>query len=369
MARTGIPTRLQKEHYQISPDYVRISMAAAIELGLKPGKINRCNCGCINLLQNYPQGCAANCSYCGLARERPGLAEENSFIRVDWPLFETDIVAEKIAEKEASDTVGRVCIAQVQDHRAVADLIDMAKRVHGAAPDVPISALVTATLLNEDDLHDIKETGVDIIGVGLDAASEKVFIRTRGKLAKGPHQWGHHWEIVRKAREIYGPMKVNCHIVVGLGETDEDLIDLFYLLKSEQIAGYLFSFNPEPGTEMQNVFRTPIKRWRRIQYVKHLIEEYDLDREAIEFDSEGILVRLEPPQQLASDAFSTGLAFMTNGCPDRQGVMACNRPYGSYRPGEEYRDYPFVPESDERRVIAKQARLEEVWKEAERVIA
>ena len=68
----------------ISPDFVRISMAAAIELGLKPGKIHGCGCGCINLLQNYPEGCFANCSYCGLARERPGLAEENSFIRVDF---------------------------------------------------------------------------------------------------------------------------------------------------------------------------------------------------------------------------------------------------------------------------------------------
>ena len=157
MATTGIAVKDQEEHFQISPDYVRISAAAAIELGLKPGQINRCNCGCINLLQNYPQGCAANCSYCGLARERPGLAEDNSFIRVDWPLFETDLVAEKIGEKDRSSTVGRVCIAQVQDHRAVADLIDMSERVRRAAPQVPISALVTATLLNTEDLYDIQE--------------------------------------------------------------------------------------------------------------------------------------------------------------------------------------------------------------------
>ncbi len=34
---------------QISPDWVRISMAAAIELGLKPGRMFRgCSCGCIS---------------------------------------------------------------------------------------------------------------------------------------------------------------------------------------------------------------------------------------------------------------------------------------------------------------------------------
>ena len=83
---------------RVSPDWVRISMAAAIELGLKPGRISGCRCGCINLLQNYPEGCFANCSYCGLARHRPGLAEDNSFIRVSWPLFRTDEVAAKIGE-------------------------------------------------------------------------------------------------------------------------------------------------------------------------------------------------------------------------------------------------------------------------------
>ena len=108
-----------QDETRMSPDYVRISTAAAIELGLKPGRMMRgCGCGCINLLQSYPGGCRANCTYCGLARERPGVAEESSFIRVSWPLHATDLVAEKIAEKEARSTVGRVCIAQVQDYRA-----------------------------------------------------------------------------------------------------------------------------------------------------------------------------------------------------------------------------------------------------------
>lgn len=360
MATTGIPTKLQDQHFQISPDFVRISVAAAIELGLTPGRINGCSCNCINLLQNYPQGCAANCSYCGLARERPGLAEDNSFIRVDWPLYETDLVVEKIAEKESRDTVGRVCIAQVQDHRATDDLIDMACRVHKASPMVPISALVTATLLSEDDLFRIKDSGVDIIGVGLDAVTEDLFLRTRGRLAKGPHRWDQHWEIVRAARRIYGPMKVNCHLIVGLGETDEEMFDMIYQLKEEQIAGYLFSFNPEPGTEMQDVPRAPLKRWRRIQFVKNLIEEYDLKRNALEFSTEGELVRIDYPQDPARLALENGTAFMTNGCPDRQGVMACNRPYGSYRPGEDFRDYPFLPDRDELKKIKAQTKLDEI---------
>ena len=61
-------------------------------------------------------------------------------------------------------------MAQVQDHRANMDLVDMISRVRLQAHDVPISALVTATLLNEEWLMQIKDSGADIIGVGLDAA-------------------------------------------------------------------------------------------------------------------------------------------------------------------------------------------------------
>jgi len=359
MAKGTLSSKEQAEQLQISPDYVRISMAAAIELGLKPGRLFRdAHCGCINLLQNYPEGCYANCTYCGLARERPGAPEDNTFIRVAWPLYPTDLVAEKIAERQ--DRTGRVCIAQVQDHRAYDDLIDMTQRVRRVS-DVPISALVSATTLNEERLQRIKEAGADIIGVGLDAASKEVFDGTRGKGARGPHDWDYHWHIVRAARRIYGPLKVNCHIIVGLGETDYDLVDLFYQLKDDQIAGYLFAFNPEPGTAMQAVPRAPLHRWRRIQLIKYLIEERNLLREAIEFDAKGNLTRVTAPELIVEAAVNTGMPFMTNGCPDRTGVMACNRPYGSYRPGEEFRDYPFPPSADDLLVIRQQIRLEEVW--------
>jgi len=369
MKKINTPSHLQSEEFQISPEYVRISMAAAIELGLKPGRISRCNCSCINLLQNYPQGCYANCTYCGLARERPGAAEDNSFIRVAWPLFPTDLVAERIAEKERQSGVGRVCVAQVQDHRANRDLIDMTQRVRRQAPEVPISALVTATLLNEDWLHRIQDAGADIVGIGLDAASEDVFYETRGKGTKGPHDWHGHWKIVRKARELFGPMKVNCHLIVGLGETDQDLVSLFHQLKSEQIAGYLFSFNPEPGTTMENAARVPIVRTRRIQLVKYLIEEHDLPEAAVRFDASGAIREIDAPKELLDSATNTGLPFMTNGCPDREGTMACNRPYGSYRPGEEFRDYPFLPEADDLAVIRREMHLPEVTAPPEAAVA
>jgi biotin synthase len=152
-------------------------------------------------------------------------------------------------------------------------------------------------------------------------------------------------------------MKVNCHIIVGLGETDRELVNMFYQLKSEQIACYLFSFNPEPGTSMQDAPRAPMHRWRRIQLAKHLLEERNLPPDAIEFDAEGNIERVDAADVLIEGAIESGVPFMTNGCPDREGNMTCNRPYGSYRPGEEFRDYPVPPNDDDLVVIRKQLRL------------
>ncbi len=355
MSAKRLPAELA-EDFKTSPDHVRVSLAAAMTLGLKPGRLFRnATCDCVNLLENYPAGCYANCTYCGLARERPGLAQDNTFIRVGWPLFSTDLVAEAVADNLAR--VGRVCVAMVQDKRAYPDLIEIARRIRRRS-DVPISALVTATLLDAPKLETIREAGADIVGIGLDAASEAVFFRTRGRGARGPHSWAQHWEIARAARRIFGPMKVNCHVVVGLGETDRDLVELFYRLKAETIAAYLFSFNPEPGTAMADAPRPPLHRWRRIQLTKYLIERHDVPREAIGFDAEGALRVVSVPRALVDACLADGLAFMTNGCPDRNGAMACNRPFGSYRPGEAFRDYPFVPEDEDAPLIRAETRFD-----------
>ena len=82
-----------------SPDYVQMSTAAAITLGLVPGKMHRCGCTrCLNLLLTYPEGCRANCAYCGLARHREAERDyaDRNFIRVDWPAVPMEEVGENV---------------------------------------------------------------------------------------------------------------------------------------------------------------------------------------------------------------------------------------------------------------------------------
>ena len=83
-----------------SPEYVQMSTAAAITLGVTNGRMYRCSCTrCLNLLLTYPEGCRANCAYCGLARHREAERDyaDRNFIRVDWPAVPMDAVVEKVA--------------------------------------------------------------------------------------------------------------------------------------------------------------------------------------------------------------------------------------------------------------------------------
>jgi biotin synthase len=53
---------------------------------------------------------------------------------------------------------------------------------------------------------------------------------------------------------------------------------------------------------------------------------------------------------------------MTNGCPGGNGEPGCTRPYGSYRPAEPFRDYPFVPAASDLEEIRQQLSLDDVVK-------
>ena len=50
-----------------------------------------------------------------------------------------------------------------------------------------------------------------------------------------------------------------------------------------------------------------------------------------------------------------GFAFMTSGCPatdDR--YAACNRPLANERPSETFRNYPFIPDANDKNTIREQ---------------
>lgn len=345
---------------QISPDFVRLSAASAMALRLQSGRFARdFDFGGINLLLNYDNGCLSDCAYCGLARTRPGDYEDKSFIRVDWPLFDTDTVVDRMARYAGKLT--RLCISMVTHGSAYQDTVEITRRI-AARVKTPLSILVAPPTLNRERLQVFKDLGVDMIGVGLDAVTEQVFFDRRTNVPNGGLKWENYWDVINHSRDIFGPWKVNIHCVVGLGETDRDLVDMFYHLKERQILAYLFCFNPEPDSRMADHPKSPIHRWRRIQLIKYLIETEDLPAGALHFDADGSLAGLGVAAQRLDALLRSpegGIPFMTDGCPGENGEPGCTRPYGSYRPAEEYRDFPFLPETDDMAAIRRELNLEQ----------
>ncbi|MGD0942972.1 MAG: radical SAM protein [Acidimicrobiales bacterium] len=347
----GLPTK-------DSPEYVRISMASAIALRMRSGQFSRdFGFGGINLLLNYEQGCRSDCGYCGLARTRPGSYEDKSFIRVEWPLVRTDDLVERVALFEPGLT--RLCISMVTHGRAYRDTCDIARRI-AERVRTPVSVLVAPPTLRRERLETFRSIGVDMIGIGLDAVTEKLFRSIRTEVPAGGLKWEKYWEVVTDARDIFGPWKVNVHTLVGLGESDQDLLALFVALRDRQIFSYLFCFNPEPDSRMAAQPQPSLRRWRRVQLARHLIEVEGYGLEQFGFDSGGGIARVRADRSAIEEVVADGRAFMTNGCPGEKGEPGCTRPYGSYRPGESFRDYPFLPAASDLEEIGRQLGLDDV---------
>ena len=343
-----------------SPDWVRISMASAIALRFRSGKFTRdFEFGGMNLLLNYEDGCRSDCGYCGLARTRPGTYEDKSFIRVEWPLVETDELVARMAARD--DTMTRLCISMVTHPHAYRDTLDISARIT-ANVRAPLSILVAPPTLNRAKLERFKDVGVDMIGIGLDAVTEDLFrsIRTDVPAGGAGLSWAKYWEVVNDAREIFGPWKVNCHTLVGLGETDRDLVDIFTRLRDREIFSYLFCFNPEPDSRMADHPKSPLRRWRRIQLAKHLIETEGFGPDQFDFDADDNLTVLDGDAEVVERSVASGIPFMTNGCPGAGGEPGCTRPYGSYRPSEPIRDFPFLPNEEDLAGIRTDLALDEL---------
>jgi len=334
-----------------SPEYLRTSLAAAITMGFKNGRFFRdAELYCMNLLITYKDGCTANCAYCGLSKIRPGEYEDKSFIRVSWPLYKTDEIIERIKENER---IKRVCISMITRRKAVEDTIEIAKRIRKKS-DVPISFLISPTVVIEDDFKLFKEAGADKIGIAIDAATEELFEKYRGKGVNGPHKWKRYWECFREAVKYFGKGNVGSHFIVGLGEREYEMLKAIQDIKDLGGETHLFSFFPEEGSILENHNRPPIPQYRRIQMGRYLIDNDISHLKYMKFDGNGRVLDFGIK---IDDFVLKGEPFMTSGCKGKDGRVACNRPFANEKPSEELRNFPFLPEKEDIEKI-----MEEMWK-------
>jgi biotin synthase len=350
-----------------SPEFVRLSSAAAMTLGLKPGRFYRnAKLHCLNLLLSYEDGCIGRCAYCGLSGARSLAEGEKSFIRVDWPTHSMDEVLDRM--KPPPDEIERVCISMVTRRRAVDDVKTTSRRIREVT-DLPVSFLVAPTVMPPSDCEKefaaFKDAGAGWIGIAVDAATSELFERYRGRGIEGPHRWDRYWESVEAALRVFGEARVGIHLIVGLGETEREMAGVIQRARDLGARTHIFSFFPEEGSALVRHAQPPVEQYRRVQLARFLIDEGLTTAREMSFDERGRITGFGVGEATLDEVVGSGLPFRTSGCPGKTvaeaafgkvEVAACNRPYANCLPGSEIRNFPFQPDADDIALVKKQLR-------------
>ena len=361
--QTTQPVQFYRPNYHVktpqmrSPEYVQMSTAAAITLGLVAGRMHRTSCThCLNLLVTYPEGCRANCAYCGLARHREEARDyaDRNFIRVDWPTARYEEVIERVKAGSDKGRFERMCISMITHPDSNDDTFVLLEKWTREVPGVPVSILSNPTTLEKDDLVRMRDLGADIFTVALDAVTPAIFDRTRGRGVDSPHRYDKYWQAIEWAAEVYGPEKFGAHLICGMGETEREILEVAQKIRDLGGHNHMFAFFPERGSLMEDWPPVDRGQWRRVQLARFLIDYRGRRVEEMRFDESGRVVDFGVSKQTLEEEIAAGTPFRTSGCPGKDDeVSACNRPYGDSSP-TDILSFPFAPAKRDLAAIRRQ---------------
>jgi biotin synthase len=307
---------------------VRVSTGTAIVLGLSLGKIDAPPTTAY-LMTYTDSRCRANCGFCPQARESH--AGIDLLSRISWPPYETAKVVNALYIAVLKNTIKRVCI-QSLNYEGVFNHVGTLTRLIRSETDAPVS--VSCQPFESYDIEMLKAAGANRIGIPIDAATEPIFNRVKGKSAGGPYKWDDQFELLEKALRIMGSGAVGTHLIVGLGETEREMAESIQRCHDIGVLVGLFALTPVQGSALEKCPQPPVASYRRIQLARWIITHGLARVEDMEFDSQNCLEAFGIENDHLADLLSKGEPFRTSGCPD------CNRPYYNERPSGPIYNYP-----------------------------
>jgi biotin synthase len=277
--------------------------------------------------------CAYDCHYCTRARTSSTTGEY--LCRVPWPAHEEREVFDALAENE--NEFSRICLQIVNSTGYIeiaSQFIDEITRF----TSLPISVEIRTRKMG--DIERLLNDGADYVGLPLDVASEELYPTLRGGSLK---------EDLSFLYEASGSFKrkIGTHLIVGLGESEEEMIGVMRELSRREINTGLFAFTPCRGTKLEGSDPPSLSQYRNVQLAKYLIESGR--DEGISFDDGG---------RVSSFGLDESeLSGIPNEIFETQGCEGCNRPYYNERPiGRPY-NYPRELTESE-----FQTEIKETWK-------
>jgi biotin synthase len=124
------------------------------------------------------------------------------------------------------------------------------------------------------------------------------------------------------------------HLIVGLGETEQEMSTILQEMVDRQITVGLFAFTPVRGTSWGKRQPPALASYRRIQAARYLMSIGVCRVQDFTFSTVGQLLSYGLNRQRLCELLADGRAFQTAGCP------GCNRPYYNERPGRAVYNYP-----------------------------
>lgn len=296
---------------------VNVSIGTAAVLGLADIVMDAAPTTAYSMLGGR---CVMDCGFCAQARSSQASALKLS--RVTWPEFDQARTLALLAKAVERGDIRRCCLQVTVAEGYFQRTLEVIRAVR-ATCDVPIDAAILPT--NMDQVEELLAAGVDHIGFGLDAACERVFQRVKGG------SWARSLSLIEEAARRF-PGRGAVHLIVGLGETEQEMAETIQRMHDLGFVVGLFAFTPVRGTRLEDASPPPISTYRRMQVAQYLITNNLARIGNFTFAATGQLLSFNLPR--LPEILADGAAFRTSGCPD------CNRPFYNERPGGPMYNYP-----------------------------
>jgi biotin synthase len=310
-------------------DKIRVSVGSASVLGLDfRSKFKDLPTTCY--IMTFKEGhCLANCGFCPQARSSKSSIDKLS--RISWPLFSLKDFLRKLKELPAAKKFMRICIQTLNYPENFNDLKEIITEIKHVSK-IPISVAIPP--MSKEKIIDLKRLDVQRVGIALDGANPEIFKKIKGIEVEGPYTWEGHFQKLKEALEIFSKGSVSTHLIIGLGETEKDVIERIEELDNLGILISLFAFTPIKGTKFENLTQPQLQSFRKLQLGRYLIVNLGKSLKDFKFDTRGELLNIKINRREFKNIIYNTEAFYTSGCP------GCNRPYYTSKPSGSIYNYP-----------------------------
>ncbi|MCL0058644.1 biotin synthase BioB [Dehalococcoidia bacterium] len=200
----------------------------------------------VHLLINAKSGlCAEDCAYCSQSAGSQASIES-------YPLLDEEKILE-VASVAKANQAQRYCIVTSGCSPSGAELAHLCRVIRRIKETVDIEICTSLGFLTEDAARRLKEAGVDRYNHNLNT-SQRFYPRICTT-----HSYADRIETLQRARKAN--LKLCCGALFGMGESEEDVVDLAFALREVGVDSIPINFlHPIPGTPLETMnYLTPLK--------------------------------------------------------------------------------------------------------------